>query len=52
MDKIERGCYYCKFNYNSTTHKHCPNIYKEGFNPCNKFEWHSIYKSYNSKKKK
>ena len=45
-------CYKCKHLYNSSTKKHCPNMYKPGFNPCNIFEFAALYKSNNKNRKK
>ena len=43
--KFEHCCDNCKHLYNTSTHKHCPNMYKDGFNPCNKFSFSSTCKS-------
>ena len=50
--KFEKCCYNCKHLYNSSTKKHCPNMYKVGFNPCENFEFSALCKSFNLKKRK
>lgn len=37
--KFSKCCYYCKHKYNIKTQKYCPNMYKDGFDPCEKFEF-------------
>ena len=43
--KFEKCCYNCKHEYNRSTREFCPNMYKNGFNPCNKFEFSALCKS-------
>ena len=43
--KFEKCCYNCKHKYNSNTRRYCPNRYKDGFNPCEKFEFCATCKS-------
>ena len=52
MDGTKKGCYYCKYNYNIKKGKSCPNLYKIGYDPCDKFAWAASFKSFNHKKKK
>ena len=52
IKKYERCCYNCKYNYNSKTKKHCPNMYKIGFDPCENFEFSALCKSFNLRRKK
>jgi len=49
--KTERSCAGCKKHFDKHGHP-CPNVYKEGFNPCEKFEWNATYKSFNIRKGK
>lgn len=45
-----KRCYNCKYRYNSSTRKYCPNTYKDGYNPCSKFKFDSFCKSFNFKR--
>lgn len=44
--RVQKSCYGCKKHFDKNGHP-CPNVFKEGFNPCEKFEWNSTYKSFN-----
>lgn len=43
--KFPKCCYYCKHLYNISTQKYCINRFKDGFDPCEKFEFCATCKS-------
>lgn len=52
ITKHAKCCYNCKHLYNSSTRKHCPNSFKIGCNPCDRFEFSALCKSWNTQKKR
>lgn len=52
-NKQEKCCYNCKHKYNSSTRKSCKERSVPGHpDPCEKFEFNSLCKSFNKNKKK
>lgn len=49
MDGLNKCCYRCKFNSKCKEESRKGNLFTYY---CDKFEWHTIFKSFNYKKKK